>query len=70
MFLVSGIAVLNVTIANNIGFDSVGNIRCAERHWLPGKPQLFYFMTADGKKEVLFEAKAFKNSNPFVKLIS
>lgn len=57
-----------VTLANNIGMDSVGNIRCAERHWLPGKPQLFYFMTADGKKEVLFEAKAFKNSNTHIRL--
>lgn len=57
-----------VTLANNIGMDSVGNIRCAERHWLPGKPQLFYFMTADGKKEVLFEAKAFKNSNTHLRL--
>jgi len=52
-----------VTLACNIGFDAVGNIRCAERHWLPGKPQLFYFMSAEGKKEVLFEVKAFKNSN-------
>jgi hypothetical protein len=57
-----------VTLANNIGFDSVGNIRSGERKWLPGKPQLFYFMTADGKKEVLFEAKAFKNSNTHFRL--
>jgi hypothetical protein len=44
------------------------NIRCAERHWLPGKPQLFYFMSAEGKKEVLFEVKAFKNSNTHLRL--
>lgn len=57
-----------VTLANNIGLDAVGNLRCAERQWLPGKPQLFYFMTSDGKKEVLFEAKAFKNSNIHLRL--
>lgn len=58
-----------VTLANNIGLDGAGNIKCAERNWLPGKPQYFFFWNHSAeKKEVLFEAKAFKNGNLHIRM--
>lgn len=60
-----------VTIAQNIGFDAAGNVHATSRRWLPGKKQeYFYFDHTTGKKEILFEAKAFLNGNLHLKLNS
>lgn len=50
-----------VTMANNLGFDSIGNTHATARKWIAGKPQIYYFFNhKKQEKEVLFEAKAFK----------
>lgn len=57
-----------ITLANNVGFDAVGNVLPVEKHWKPGKKEYFFFMDANGEKQVLFEAKAFKNNNLHIRM--
>lgn len=58
-----------VTIANNLGFDAVGNVLVHEKHWVAGKPNYFFFMDSKtDKKEVLFEVKAFKKGTLHLRL--
>lgn len=58
-----------VTLSYNLGFDSVGNVPAVSRMWIAGKPQVYYFQCSKtGKKEVLFEAKAFLNGNIHIRM--
>lgn len=57
-----------ITLANNIGFSAIGNVLPADRTWQPGEKQHFYFIDKNGEKQVLFEAKAFKNRNLHIRM--
>lgn len=58
-----------VTIANNIGFDAIGNVHATSRTWVPGKAQeYYYFDHAAGKKVILFEVRAYRNGNLHLKM--
>lgn len=58
-----------VTMANNLGLDSIGNTHATARRWVAGKPQVYYFYNHQKQqKEILFEAKAFRNGNLHLKL--
>lgn len=59
-----------LTIARNVGFDTVGMLKAGEgeRLWDSGKKQLFqYRCTSTNEIKTLFEAKAFYNGNLHVR---
>jgi hypothetical protein len=58
-----------VTIANNLGFDAIGNLPAHEKTWHAGKPNHFWFQDAKtDEKQVLFEAKAFKKGTLHIRM--
>lgn len=56
------------TIAYNIGFDSYNNTPAQARDWSPGVAHQFTFRDRNGRDEILFDVRAFKNGNLHIKL--
>jgi hypothetical protein len=56
-----------LTIANNLGFLCSTSAH-AHREWTSNGLQTFYFSTPKGQRDVLFEARAFKNGNIHLRL--
>ncbi|KRW83683.1 class I SAM-dependent methyltransferase [Marinobacter sp. P4B1] len=57
------------TVANNLGFDNVGQPQAHDFKWESGKKQAFLYRDhTTGQVNTLFEVKAFKNGNLHIKM--